>query len=269
MTETLGQLWAHYGDTVLFVLGRALICVLIAAAAFLAARLCSRLIQRARWLDDLLRPMLSVTASAAVYVVAALFVLDRLGVNTAGLVALVGAAGLTVGFALRDTLANIAAGIMLLVLRPFKAGDFVTIGATSGTVDSVRLFNTVLKTADGLYVSEPNSAVAGAEIINFSRNPTRRVTVTIGIAYEDELDIGLEVFRRVAAQETRFLPDPPPSVAVSALADSSVNITLRGWVNNADYWTVLFDLTRILKLEIDKAGLSIPFPQREIRIIKE
>lgn len=269
MTDTIRQLWAQYGAVILFVLGRALACILIAAVAFLATRIARRFIMRARWLDDLLRPMLSVAGTAAIYVVAALFILDRIGINTAGLVALVGAAGLTIGFALRDTLANIAAGIMLLVLRPFKAGDFVTIGATSGTVDSVRLFNTVLKTADGLYVSEPNSAVAGAEIINFSRNPTRRVTVTIGIAYEDELDIGLEVFRRVAAQESRFLPDPAPSVAVSALADSSVNLTLRGWVRNADYWTVLFDLTRVLKLEIDKAGLSIPFPQREIRIIKE
>lgn len=267
MQTLLDFLSAHQAQ-LLAIAVRLLVAALIALAArFLAAcarRLITGACNRFDKLDVTLAPVLSSVAAILIYAIALVAILDRFGVNANSLVAVIGAAGLAVGLALKDTLSNIASGIMLLILRPFRAGDFIDCGARSGTVEAVNLFNVVLKTADGLFISIPNSVVWAADIVNYTRNGRRRLTLTVGISYADDLDRGLEVLRTLASRETRFLPDPAPTVRVSALADSAVMLTLRGWTANEDYWETLFALTRQAKLDIEAAGLSIPFPQREV-----
>ncbi len=216
--------------------------------------------------DATLVPVLGTTAAYAVYTIGAVFILDIFGVNTASLITLLGAAGLAIGLALKDTLSNIAAGIMLLVLRPFRTGDFVECGSLTGSVKEINLFTTVLETADGLYVASPNSLVWGSTITNFTRNGKRRMDLVVGIAYSDSIEAGLQVLQHIADTEPRFLQDPLPQVMVQSLGDSSVNLQLRGWASTEDYWKAWWDLNRRVKEEIEQAGLTIPFPQRELHL---
>ena len=248
-------------------LGAALL-VLIATA--LAAKLTRRGVRRlSNKLDETLVPVLSNIAVWAVYAVGALIILDMFGVNTTSLIALLGAAGLAVGLALKDTLQNIAAGFILLGLRPFRVGDTIQFGDTLGTVREVGLFTTELDTVDGLRVSAPNSAIWGQTLINYSRNATRRIEIVASIAYGDDIETGMNVLRRLVAEDERILPEPEPSYAVRALADSSVNLHLRAWTRNADYWDVYWSLMQKLKPALEGEGLSIPFPQRELHIINQ
>ncbi len=268
-TSSLEAFWAAYGQTVLSVSARLVACVLILAVCKGATLVARRIIGAAtrRRLDPTLAPVLRTVIAVGVWAVGGVAVLGLFGVNANGLVALIGAAGLTVGLALKDTLSNIAAGLMLLVLRPFRAGDAVDCGPRTGTVEAVGLFTTVLRTADGLYVSIPNRTVWAADVVNYTRNGRRRLSVSVGIAYGDSIDRGLETLLAVAAGEARLLPDPAPSAAVTALGDSAVTLTLRGWTTVEDYWPTVFDLNRRVKLSIEEAGLSIPFPQRDVHLI--
>lgn len=248
-------------------LGAALL-VLIATA--LAAKLARRGVRRlSNRLEETLIPVLSNIAVWAVYAVGALIVLDMFGVNTTSLIALLGAAGLAIGLALKDTLQNIAAGFILLGLRPFRVGEAIQFGDTMGTVREVGLFTTELDTFDGLRVSAPNSAIWGQTLTNFSRNATRRMEIVASIAYGDDIETGMQVLRRLVAEDGRILDDPEPAYAVRALADSSVNLHLRAWTANADYWDVYWDLMKKLKPALEAEGLSIPFPQRELHIIEQ
>ncbi|EEX38501.1 mechanosensitive ion channel family protein [Vibrio metschnikovii] len=179
--------------------------------------------------DEIIARLLSQVASYAVYLVALVIVLDLFGVNTASLVALVGAAGLAIGLALKDTLSNIAAGIMILFLKPIKKGEFVEFGSYSGRVVDIGLFTSVFKTADGLYISSPNSAVWNSTIRNFSRNSKRRMDITVCISYQDSVEVGLNVLKELALSQPHILKDPEPQVIVHMLADSSVNLQLRAW----------------------------------------
>ena len=180
---------------------------------------------------------------------------------------MLGAAGLAIGLAMKDSLSNIAAGIMLLILRPYKQGDYIDCGSISGTIRQMGLFSTVLKTADGLFVSAPNSVVFGTPIKNYSRNPTRRTDITVGIGYEDSLPEALSVLKEIMMQEPMVLKDPAPEVLVSELADSSVNLTLRYWTASEDYWPAYWTIKAKLKPVIEGAGLNIPFPQRVITFV--
>lgn len=191
---------------------------------------------------------------------------QNLGVPTASFVAVVGAAGLAVGFALQGSLANFAAGVMLIIFHPFKAGDFVEAGGVSGTVEEVQIFATVLKTPDNKRVIVPNSAITGGTITNYSANDTRRVDLVFGIGYRDDIDKAKDVLENILAQDERVLKDPKATIAVAELADSSVNLVVRPWVKTPDYWKVLFDLTEAVKQRFDAESISIPFPQRDVHV---
>ncbi|WP_250461782.1 mechanosensitive ion channel family protein [Microbulbifer litoralis] len=246
----------------------AAILVLIATA--LAARLARRGVRRlSNKLDETLIPVLSNIAVWAVYAVGLLIILDMFGVNTTSLIALLGAAGLAIGLALKDTLQNIAAGFILLGLRPFRVGEAIQFGDTMGIVRQVGLFTTELDTFDGLRVSAPNSAIWGQTLTNFSRNATRRIEIVASIAYGDDIETGMGVLRRLVAEDERILTDPEPAYAVRALADSSVNLHLRVWTANVEYWDVYWDLMKKLKPALEAEGLTIPFPQRELHIINQ
>lgn len=215
-------------------------------------------------LDPMLVPIFAGMVGYSVYIIAVVIVLDIFGVNTNSIVALLGAAGLAVGLALKDTLSNIAAGIMMLMLRPFRTGDYISFNGTSGTVEEITLFNTILITPDGQYVSAPNSNVWGATIQNSTRNGTRRMDVVVGVAYDDDLNAGFAALRKIVDAEPRFLPDPQPQIMVQSLGDSSVNLQIRAWATVDDYWPLWWDMQRIVKDEIEAAGLTIPFPQRDV-----
>ncbi|MFO7605404.1 MAG: mechanosensitive ion channel [Desulfurivibrionaceae bacterium] len=273
MLEFAANYWTSHSQVILSIAYNVLLVIIVFIASAIIARAVRRMILRAnerrQRLDETVLPVISVTAMSLVYIVGAVIILDIFGVNTASIIALLGAAGLAVGFALKDTLSNIAAGIMLLVLRPFRSGDFVEFGSDMGTVKEIGLFTTILETFDGIYVAVPNGGVWSNSIKNFSRNGKRRLDVVVGISYGDSIDAGLEVLRKIMESESRFLQEPPPQTMVTALADSSVNLQLRGWATTGDYWQTLWDLNKRVKEEIEQAGLTIPFPQRDVHLIAE
>lgn len=191
----------------------------------------------------------------------------QLGINTASLLTMVGAAGLAVGLALKDSLSNIASGVMLVLFRPFRVGDFVEAGGVSGKVAQIQIFNTVLNTADNRRIIVPNSSITGGTITNVTANPTRRVDLVIGIGYNDDIPHAKAVVADVLAASEGVLKDPAPVIAVHELADSSVNLVVRPWVRAEDYWGVYWGLTEGIKLAFDREGVSIPFPQRDIHMV--
>jgi small conductance mechanosensitive channel len=195
-------------------------------------------------------------------------VLSMVGIQTASLVAVMGAAGLAVGLALQGTLSNFASGVLLLLFRPFKVGDFIEAAGVSGSVQSVNIFTTTLSTPDNVGIVAPNSAIWGQVIKNYAANETRRVDLVVGIGYGDDIDVAVKTVNRVLGAEGRVLADPAPTVAVSELGDSSVNLVVRPWCRREDYWDVRFGLTRQLKEELEKAGCSIPFPQRDVHLFE-
>lgn len=195
--------------------------------------------------------------------------LDRLGVDTTSLVALLGAAGLAVGLAMKDSLGNFAAGVMLILFRPFKAGDYVEVAGTAGTVEKVGIFTTILKTPDNCEVIVPNGNIYGGNITNYAARPTRRIDLVFGIGYDDDLKQARQILQQLVEADERILKEPEPVIAVSELADSSVNFVCRPWVKKEDYWAVRWDLTEKVKLAFDEAGISIPYPQRDVHLYQE
>ena len=192
--------------------------------------------------------------------------LDRVGIKLTAAIAVLGAAALAVAFALQGSLSNFAAGILMVIFKPFKIGDFVTVGGVQGTVREIQVLNTVLNSPDNVRIIVPNSQVTGGTISNFTANVTRRIDLTIGVSYDDDIKKAKQVIEGVLAADARILKTPAPTVAVSELADSSVNFVVRPWVKSADYWDVYFDTTAKLKTALESNGLTIPFPQREISI---
>ena len=193
-------------------------------------------------------------------------VLAQFGVQTTSIIAVLGAAGLAVGLALQGTLANIAAGVLLLFLRPFKIGEYIDAGGIAGTVREIGLFATEFKSYDGIFVIVPNSHLASVAITNYSRLPTRRMDLVIGISYGDNMNQAMTVLNDLLVNDDRILKDPAHQVMVKELADSSVNLNLRCWANRQDYWSLLFDLTQQAKERLDEHGISIPFPQRDVHL---
>jgi len=202
-------------------------------------------------------------------IVVVLASISTLGVETTSFVAILGAAGLAVGLALQGTLGNVGSGVLLISFRPFKMGDFVTVGGETGTVAGISIFATTLHTLDNKVVIVPNSAVSAGNITNFSARDTRRIDLTFGIGYGDDLKLAKAVLETILKDDTRVLNDPAPFVGVSELADSSVNFVFRPWVKSDDYWDVYFDMLEKVKLTFDEKGISIPYPQRDIHIHQE
>lgn len=233
--------------------------------ARLAGRLVRRLFAR-RHLDDTLVGFFANLAYITVLTLVVISALERLGIRTTSFVAVLGAAGLAIGFALQGSLSNFAAGVLLIFFRPFRAGDQVDVAGTNAVVVEVQIFSTVLRTPDNKLVIVPNSTITGATIVNYSAHPTRRVDLVFGIGYGDDLRRAKEVLLQAAADDPRVLKEPPPIVAVAALAESSVNLVCRAWVRTPDYLDVSGDLLERVKIEFDAHGISIPFPQRDVHL---
>jgi len=193
-------------------------------------------------------------------------VLGKLGVNTASFAAVIAAAGLAIGFALQGSLANFAAGVMLIVFRPFKAGDFIEAAGVAGVVEEIQVFATVLRTGDNKKMILGNASVTGGNITNYSAKETRRVDLVFGIGYGDDIKKAKTILERILNEDQRVLKDPAPTIGVLELGDSSVNFAVRPWVRTADYWDVYFDLNERVKLTFDAEGIEIPFPQRDVHL---
>jgi small conductance mechanosensitive channel len=191
---------------------------------------------------------------------------SQVGIETASFVAVIGAAGLAVGFALQGSLSNLAAGVMLIIFKPIKVGDYVEGGGAAGSVESIGIFITTLTTPDNKVVYIPNSTMTGGNITNYSAKDTRRVDMVFGIGYEDDIDKAKSTIKSVLENDNRILKDPAPQIALSELGDSSVNFNVRPWVNKADYWGVYFDVHEKIKKRFDEEKISIPFPQRDVHV---
>ncbi|WP_286239308.1 mechanosensitive ion channel family protein [Neptuniibacter halophilus] len=230
-------------------------------------KLVERLLRKAK-----VEQMLINFISSIVNVVLLLFVvvasLNQLGVDTTSLIALVGAAGLAIGLSLQDSLKNFAAGVMLIVFKPFREGNFVEAAGVTGIVEHIQIFNTVMRTGDNKEVIIPNGAIYSGVITNYSARDTRRVDMVFGIGYDDDLRKAKQVLQEIIEADERILKDPAPVIAVSELGDSSVNFVVRPWVNAADYWPVLWGITEAVKLRFDEEGISIPYPQMDVHLHK-
>jgi len=216
--------------------------------------------------DDTLRSFLRNVIYYALLAAVTVMAIGQAGLNVTSFLAVLGAAGLAVGLALKDSLSNFAAGVMLIMLKFFKRGDWVTVAGESGTVKSVSIFNTILTTADNRMVIVPNSAILSSTIVNVTANDTRRVDLVMGIGYGDDLLKAKELLRKIVTEDPRVLPDPAPVVQVLELGESSVNFAVRPWVKTSDYWAVYFAITEKVKLVFDQEGITIPFPQRDVHI---
>ncbi|ROQ19448.1 mechanosensitive ion channel family protein [Marinimicrobium koreense] len=244
----------------IFIIGRIVISILIGILGKVMGR---------TKLDSILIEFTQTIAKVLLLIFVIVAALDQLGVNTTSLIAVLGAAGLAIGLALQGSLQNFAAGFLLLVLRPFKAGDYVEAAGTAGMVEKISIFSTILRTPDNKEVTVPNGSIYSDNIVNYSARDTRRVDMVFGISYGDDLKKAKEVMMAALTSDERVLEDPAPNVAVSALADSSVNFIVRPWVKTEDYWPVYWDMTEKIKVELEANGMSIPFPQRDLHIFNE
>jgi small conductance mechanosensitive channel len=235
--------------------------------ARLLMKLVKKLLTKTRMDEILINFIVSISNSILLLFII-IAALDQLGVDTTSLIALLGAAGLAVGLALQNSLQNFAAGVMLIIFRPFKNGDFIEAGGTSGVVESISIFSTIMRTGDNREVVVPNGSIYNGTITNFSARETRRIDMVFGIGYDDDIKKAKEILRDILASDERVLKEPEPLVAVAELADSSVNFNVRPWVSSGDYWAVRFDLTERIKLAFDEQGISIPYPQMDVHLDK-
>ncbi|WAJ69989.1 mechanosensitive ion channel domain-containing protein [Catenovulum adriaticum] len=246
--------------------------ILILWIGFKIARKISTMINNAMVKKSIDPAVASFVASLSHAIIAAAIIivaLGHVGVQTATFVAILGAAGLAIGLSLQGSLANFASGILITVFRPFKAGDFIEAGGVAGVVKEIQIFSTIMTTPDNKFVVVPNAQVTGSPITNYSRHDTRRLDMVIGVSYSADLQQTEDLLNRIVKSHPNVLETPEPTVAVSELADSSVNFVVRPWVNTANYWPTKFELTKTIKQELDKANIGIPFPQMDIHVHKE
>ncbi len=250
--------------------------IVIALAIFFIGRwvtkqlikLLERILRKSK-VDDMLINFIASIANVILLLFVIVAALNQLGVDTTSLIALVGAAGLAIGLSLQDSLKNFAAGVMLIIFKPFREGDFVDAAGVSAVVEHIQIFNTVMRTGDNREVIVPNGAIYSGVITNFSARDTRRVDMVFGIGYDDDLRKAKAILAEIIDADERILKDPAPVIAVSELADSSVNFVVRPWVNSADYWAVLWETTEAVKLRFDEEGISIPYPQMDVHLHKQ
>ena len=247
--------------------------ILAALLIFIIGRWVAKLIRRsisklmtARNLDPMLVNFLGAILYSILLVAVVIAAVSQLGIQTTPLIAVLGAAGLAVGLALQNSLGNFAAGVMLIFFRPFTKGDYVEAGGTSGTVDEVGIFNTMLDTPDNRRVIVPNGQITSDTITNYSAHDTRRIDMIIGVDYGDDLKVARSTLEKTLGRHEKVLEDPAPVVWVMDLADSSVNFAVRPWVAAADYWQVRNELLEQIKADLEAAGCSIPFPQRDVHL---
>ena len=259
--NALGALAVRYALDLVAALAIVVIGWMVAARA---QRTVARWLERTDRVDQTLRPFLAKTVRYAILAFVIIALLAQFGVQTTSIIAVLGAAGLAIGLALQGTLSNIAAGMMLLLLRPCGVSDYIDAEGISGTVMEIGPFMTQLRTYDGVYVSVPNSRLWNRQIKNFSRLPTRRLDLPIGIGYDDDVDKAMTVLKELLDNDPRVLADPAAQVMIDNLGDSAVIINMRCWANAGDYWDLLFDLTKRTKLRLDAESISIPYPQQDV-----
>lgn len=223
-------------------------------------------VMRKKEMDDILVDFIGTIIWWLVLAITFVAALQKMGIPATSLVAVLGAAGLAIGLALKDSLSNFAAGVMLVMFRPFAKGDFVEAAGESGVVDEIHLVNTLLVTPDNREVTLPNGAIWNSPIINYTTRDTRRIDMEFGVGYGDDLKVAAEILMRVCNEHPKVLKDPAPVVLMTALADSSVNFWVRPWTATADYWVVRAEIMEKAKVELEAAGLNIPFPQRDIHV---
>ncbi len=264
-TEKIFELVQSYGLPLLW-------AIIIFVVGRIVARIVSNIVGK-MMVKSKVDETLVKFAKSLVYVALMVFVilaaLDKLGVETTSFAAIIAAAGLAVGLSLQGTLGNFASGIMLIMFRPFKVGDFVEAGGVSGVVEEIQIFSTKLKTGDNKAIIVPNSGIIGGNITNYSAKETRRIDLVIGVGYADDLKKVRSVLENILASNDSVLKDPAPTIGLLELGDSSVNFAVRPWVKTGDYWPTLFALQEEIKIRFDHEGISIPYPQRDLHIISE
>ena len=266
VNETLQQVIEVVSTYGLNVLGAIIILIIGWIAAGWTARTLERTLARTSKVDATLRHFLTSVVRYAVIIFTVIAVLERFGVETTSFIAVLGAAGLAIALAFQGTLSHIAAGMMLLIFRPFKVGQYIEAAGTAGSVERISLFVTELNTPDNVHIVIPNAQLWGASVKNYSYNATRRADINVGIDYGDDIGKAFDVILGVAAADGRVNADPAPAVMVTGLGDSSVDLQLRVWCAADDYLGVRFDLTRAVKEALDGAGITIPFPQRTVHL---
>ncbi|MCH8154231.1 MAG: mechanosensitive ion channel [Proteobacteria bacterium] len=265
LSETV-DLAVQYG---LDVVGALIILIGGWVAAGWVRRKLLRVLERTPRVDQTLRPVIASVVRYVILVFVLIAVLAQFGVQTTSIIALLAAGGLAIGLALQGTLQNIAAGIMILFLRPFRIGDYIDAEGLAGTIDEIGLFTTQMRTYDGIYVEVPNGQLWNRAIRNYSRVTARRLDLVVGIGYDDDIDKALAALMDLLVKDERVNDDPAPQVMVEELAESSVNLNLRCWTDAGNYWSLRFDLTKAAKQRLDAEGITIPFPQRDVHLFQE
>jgi len=247
----------------------------LALVIFFLGRFVVRLVVRAlsktmqnNGVEKTLETFICNLVSMALLVVVVIAAIGQVGIQTTSFIAIFGAAGLAVGLALQGSLSNFASGVLIVLFRPYKVGDFVEAAGIAGSVEQVQILTTILKTGDNKQVIVPNSQIMDTIITNYSAHDTRRVDMVVGVSYEDDLDKVRKTLEGIIAADDRILLDPAPKIAVAELADSSVNFVVRPWCATSDYWAVMWDLTETIKKRFDQEGISFPFPQQDVHLYK-
>jgi small conductance mechanosensitive channel len=268
--EEAGQLWLQVQD-IAMAWG---LKVIAAIAIFIIGRWIAKLLRRtvSRVMEKAdVEPIIVGFVGSITYIALLAFVvvaaLGQLGIQTTSFIAILGAAGLAIGLALQGSLANFAAGFLMIIFRPFKVGDFIEGAGVAGVVREIQIFTTTLKTPDNKTIIIPNAKLSGDNIVNYSAEANRRVDMTVGVAYDSDLAKVKAVLNDIISKDERIHADPAPQVVVAELADSSVNFVVRVWTSKDDYWAVNFDTTEAIKIRFDAEGIGIPFPQRDIHIV--
>ena len=248
-----------------------LLAVITLIVGLWAIRVINRVLQRgmaAKEMDATVQRFLGSLIGIALKVVLLISVAAMIGVATTSFIAVLGAAGLAIGLALQGSLANFAGGVLIMTFRPYKVGDFIEAQGHAGTVSEIQILHTILKRPDNKTIILPNGAVSNGTIMNASTESTRRLDMVFGIGYDDDIKRTKDVLQNLIDRDARILKDPKPAVFVSELANSSVNLTARAWCNAADYWSIYYDMHETVKLEFDKEGISIPYPQQDVHLHK-
>ncbi|CAN5301615.1 mechanosensitive ion channel family protein [soil metagenome] len=254
---------------ILIFAGRALLALFLLVIGFLLIRLARQGLKRIlvlRGVDESLHHFLGNIFSISLKVILIISVISILGIETTSFIAVIGSAGLAIGLALQGSLSNFAGGVLILTIKPFRKGDFITSMGDSGTVHTINIFNTILKTPDNQTVHIPNGKLAGSTIINFSEEPTRRLVINIGISYSEDVTKAKNILRVMIEEEEKILKEPVPQVIMNAFNESSINLALRVWCKKEDYWEVNFALHEKLKQRFDENNITIPFPQRDVHV---
>ncbi len=264
LSETITGYAINYG---IKILGALVIFFVGKWVANVLTRLTRKIMDRSK-VEATLASFLGDLIFISLMVLVILASLSTLGIKMTSFVAIVGAATLAIGLALQNNLSNIGAGVVLMLFRPFKVGDFVEISGTQGIIEKISLFNTEMKTPDNRLIIVPNSNIIGNNIVNYSAKDTRRIDLTVGIGYDDDIKLAKETLNEIINKDQRILHDPAPMIVVSELGDSSVNFAVRPWVKASDYWDVYFDLLEKIKLTFDEKGIGIPYPQMDVHVKK-